>query len=112
MQPKTGVFLIHRGPTPKLIRACVHLCTVLIDYLEELHSDDGEHELQEQRDEHDVPDGLDGDDDALHDVLEALGAVDGAQGAEHAQHTEDLDHRYRAGAGKYASSYVSGWIMK
>ncbi len=68
--------------------------------LEELHSDDGEHELQEEGDEDDVADGLDGDDDALHHVLEALGTVDGPQRAEHPQHTEDLDHADGARAGR------------
>lgn len=38
-------------------------------HLEQLHSDDGEHELEQAGDEHDVADGLHRHDDALHDVL-------------------------------------------
>ena len=38
-------------------------------YLEELHSDDGEHELEQTGNEHDVADGFHRHDDALHDVL-------------------------------------------
>ncbi len=57
-----------------------------------LHPDDGEHELEQQRDQHDVADGLDRHDDALHHVLETLGPVDGSEGSEHAQHTENLHH--------------------
>ena len=63
-----------------------------------LHANDGEHEYEEDGDEHDVADGLDGHDDALHHVLESLGAVDGAEGPQHAQHTEDLHHGDGAGA--------------
>ena len=37
--------------------------------LEQLHADDGEHELEQTRDQHNVPDGFDGDDHALDHVL-------------------------------------------
>ena len=68
--------------------------------LEELHADDGEHELQEQRHQDDVADGLHGHDHALHHVLEALGAVDGAERAEDAEDTQDLDHGDGTGAAR------------
>lgn len=39
-------------------------------YLEELHSNAGEHELQQRCDDQDVADGSDRHEDALHHILE------------------------------------------
>lgn len=38
-------------------------------YLEQLHADDGEHELQQVRDQHDVADRLDRHDHTLDHIL-------------------------------------------
>ena len=65
--------------------------------LKQLDADDGEHELEQQRDEDDVADSLDGHDDALHDVFKAFGSVNGSQRTQHPQHTKDLDHGYGTG---------------
>ncbi len=89
--------------------------------LEQLDSDDSEHELQQQRhlghdkgyvgsssDSHrtfqfshqyDVPYGLDGHDDALNNVFESLCPVDGPERPKHAEYTKDLDHAYGARTG-------------
>lgn len=40
-----------------------------VTYFEQLNTDDGEHELEQEGDQHDVVDGFHGDDDALDDVL-------------------------------------------
>lgn len=40
-------------------------------YLEELHANAGEHELQECGHDHDIPDGPDGYEHTLHHVLQA-----------------------------------------
>ena len=74
-----------------------------------LHADDGEHEDEEDGDEHDVADGLDGHDDALHHVLESLGTVDGAERPQHAQHTEDLHHGDGAGAAMREDAVTRGF---
>ena len=77
---------------------------------EQLDANDGEHELEEQGDQHDVADGLHGHDDALDDVLEALGPVNGPQGPEHTQYTEDLDHGDGTGAKRSERrALVRGW---
>ena len=58
---------------------------------EELHSDDPEHEDEEDGDGHDVADTLDGDDHALHHLLQAGGAVDRSQRTQHSEHTKDFE---------------------
>ena len=58
--------------------------------LEQLDTNDSEHEDEEHGDCHDVTDGLDRDDHALHDLLEAGGPVDGAKRTKHPEHTENL----------------------
>lgn len=47
-----------------------------LPHLEELHSDAGEHELQQRGHDHDVADGADGDEDALDHVLGTRGQTD------------------------------------
>ena len=47
--------------------------------LEQLHSNDGEHENQEQRNQYDVTNGFDGNYDTLNDMLETFGSVDGTE---------------------------------
>lgn len=66
--------------------------------LEQLHSDDGEHEDQQQGDQHNVADSLDGHNDTLDDMFETLGTVDGTEGAEDTEYTEDFHHRNSTGA--------------
>ena len=58
--------------------------------LEQLDTNDPEHEDEEHGDRHDVADGLDRHDHALHDLLEAGRSVDGAERTEHPEHTENL----------------------
>ena len=69
-------------------------------YFEQLHANDGKHELEQTRDEHNVADSLNGHDDALDDVLQSFGSVDGAQRSQHPQHSQDLDDRNGARTAK------------
>lgn len=54
----------------KAERAFSSLSLSLRRYLEELHSDAGEHKLQQRGDDDDVADGADGHKHALNHVLE------------------------------------------
>ena len=47
--------------------------------LEQLHSNDGEHEDQEQCNQDDVADGLHGHNDTLNNMFKAFGAIDGTE---------------------------------
>lgn len=51
-----------------------------VRYLKELHSDTGEHELQQRGDNHDVTDGPDGHEDTLDHMLQTR-----------RHHTESID---------------------
>lgn len=46
-----------------------HLLPVFVSDLEQLNSDDGEHELEQKSNKHYAVDRLNGDDDALNDPL-------------------------------------------
>ena len=54
--------------------------------LDHLNTNDGEHELEQKRDEDDVADGLDGHDDALDHVFQTLGTIDGTEGPQDTEH--------------------------
>ena len=58
--------------------------------LEQLDTNDPEHEDEEHCDRHNVADGLDRHDHTLHHLLKAGGSVDSAKRTEHSENTKNL----------------------
>ena len=67
--------------------------------LEQLDSDDTEHEDEKDGDGHDVSDTLDGDDHTLNHLFESWSSVDGSQRAENSENTKNFEEA-NAGSSK------------